>query len=85
MEFLGDPFNPEDTEAFVEEMRAQPEIEKLRTAILLLSDAMKGIIRLVNEHDAHLHEHHAVLNGHARALETLEALMIGGNDEAPPA
>lgn len=59
------------------------EIDRLQDAYLALARAMMLMNQALGEISAHNVEHHEVLNSHARILETLEALMIGGDNETP--
>lgn len=52
--------------------------DRLEQALMGLTRAMMLQQQVIAELHAHSQEHHEVINGHARILETLEALMIGG-------
>lgn len=57
------------------------KLEHVELAVRHLLQAMRLHNAAIAELQAHSQAHHNVINGHARALETLEALMIGGPDE----
>lgn len=59
------------------------DIDRLEDAYLSLTKAMMMMNQALAEVYQHNAEHHEVLNGHARILETLESLMIGGENETP--
>lgn len=61
---------------------AEAKCEVLREAMIHMTQAMQYMNQMVVELAAHTNEHHEVINSLGRAVETLEALMIGGNDAA---
>jgi hypothetical protein len=61
------------------------DVERLRYALLAVCDAVRMIMAKVIELDEHTAEHHNIINDLGRSVGTLEALMIGGDNEAPPA
>jgi hypothetical protein len=58
------------------------DLERQRLAILAVCSAVRMILVKVIELDEHMLEHHEVINDLGRSVGTLEALMIGGDNEA---
>lgn len=84
IEFEGNPFDEEATKAFLEQARGEDKVEKLKTAVLLQNQALKGILTMLLDHDAHLKEHHEVINQLGNGQAMLEELLMGDIDEPTP-
>ena len=95
MENIPDPFNdtPDDTaralNAYADRLESEgtelpaTEMDVLQAQLRMQAHAIAVMAQQVIDLSRHIVEHHDVIQAHARTLSTLEALMIGGENELP--